>query len=561
VYGPSDNDCTGPALQGPVATQLTTGSVEGFAYTPSAAGTYHWIAEYSGDSTYADARSSCSAATTVLAAARVPTTAAPPTTAPPPSPPPQVAAPAPSLRGAPAPPSPTGLPPYDPAAHAGDVVAVQVSAFAALAMVGGGAAAASQGGGGGSSGDGSQQGGDVVFTEVESAEEGLATGGQPPEPRGGDPSWTWRWAGTAGLDRASRHVPERLAPRSPLVTRIIDDAGYLRAMFGSASMIAPILAVVLGVLAVQDVNGHALPPHFGLAVGLAVLGVFDALAGLIGVLVFVAGVVVLGGLSSADAARTLLGLSTLWFAAPLIAGTARPLRRPPTLTVREHWDRTADIVIASLVGAWAVQKVLQGLPGLARLDLPIANQANDAALIVLGALVVRMAIETVAAHWYPARLAVVQPETLSPPSHRQRAAAYLLVLVVFLFAAAAYVGPSWQLYVGGALFIAPKLLQLLEERLPNSPRIYAMTPKGIVQIVLLLFVGAVLGAIVLHYTASGLEAIRDSFVLLSLPGFALALLELIGMEGPERQLGWHYQLLGIPILAVGILLALGIVTF
>ena len=275
---------------------------------------------------------------------------------------------------------------------------------------------------------------------------------------------------------------------------------------------------MLAVAAVSSVDGAALPPAVGLAAALAVLGVFDALAGVIAVVVFVAGVVLLGGVTSADAARTLLGLATLWFAAPLIAGTARPLRRPPTMTRQEHWDRTADIVIASLVGAWAVQVILQGLPGLARLDLPIADSAGSIALVVLAALAVRMVIETVAAHG----TRCASPR-YNRPACRTRAPfsdwrPTPLVLAIFLFVAISYIGSCWQLYVGGALFILPKVLHLFADRLPNSPRVYAVTPRGIVEIVLMLFIGAVVGAIVLGHFSSGQEAIRDAFVLLSLPG-------------------------------------------
>jgi hypothetical protein len=362
------------------------------------------------------------------------------------------------------------------------------------------------------------------------------------------------------VDRLSLRLPPRIAPRSPLLARVVNDAGYLRATLGSASVLLPVLGAVLGALAVLDVDGEALPPEFGLAVALAVLGVFDALAGMIGVLVFVAGVVLAGGVSSGDAARTLLGISTLWFAAPLIAGTARPLRRPPTMTPQEHWDRTADVVIASLIGAWAVQVILQGLPGLSGLALPIAEKADAAAILVLIALAVRMVIETVAAHWYPVRLSRVQPSELREPTIAQRAAANILVLAIFVFVAVSYLGSCWQLYVGGALFILPKFLGFLADRLPNSPKAYAVTPRGIVEVVLMLVVGAVVGAIVLDHLASGREAIRDTFVLLSLPGFALALLELFGREGPERELPWRHQLLGIPLLALGVLIVLGVVT-
>ena len=206
-------------------------------------------------------------------------------------------------------------------------------------------------------------------------------------------------------------------------------------------------------------------------------------------------------------------------------------------------------------------EVLQGLPGLSGLDLPIAERANAAALLVLGALVARMALETVAAHAYPLRLAQVQPASLSNPSRTQRVVAYLLILGIFLFAAVAYLGSCWQLYLGGVLFILPKFLQLLGDRLPNAPRVYAAVPRGLLQIVLVLFVGAVLGGVVLENSESGREAIRDSFVLLSLPGFAFAVLEAFGREGTERKLRWHHQLAGIPIVVFGVLLALEVVTF
>ncbi|MEA2932188.1 MAG: hypothetical protein QOI56_973, partial [Actinomycetota bacterium] len=415
--------------------------------------------------------------------------------------------------------------------------------------------------------DEEEDAGDVVFTEVETADEGFADrdGDAVDVEEGalaverGDRSRTWRWPATPIFDRLSRDVPARISPRSPLVARIINDASYLRAMFGSASVLAPVLGAVLGAVAVITGGGEALPPAFGLAVALAVLAVFDALAGLVGVLVFVTGVVASGGASSAAEVRTLLGVATLWFAAPLIAGTARPLRRPPGQTRQEHWDRTADVVIASLVGAWAVQTIVLGLPGLAGLDLPIGARANDLALSVLAALGIRMLIETVAARWFPARLARVLPAELDEPSPGQRALTSVLVMGIFVFVAVSYLGPSWQLYLGGALFVLPKILGLFTDCFPNCPRLYKALPSGIVETVLMLVVDGVFAAIVLGYLSNGQDAIRDAFVLLSLPGLALSLLGLLGREGAERELRWREQLLGIPILAFGVLLVVGVI--
>jgi len=170
-----------------------------------------------------------------------------------------------------------------------------------------------------------------------------------------------------------------------------------------------------------------------------------------------------------------------------------------------------------------------------------------------------MAIETVAAHWYPRRLAGVQPPELPGSGATQRLAASLLILGIFRFVAVPYLGSCWQPYLGGALFVVPRLLDLVAHRFPTSPRIQALTPQGVVQTVLLLMVGVVLGSLVLGRLAEGRELIRDSFVVLSVPGFALAVMELFGDESPDRARRWYHQLLGLPILVLGVLLAVGVV--
>lgn len=564
LHGPGDAGCLRPPLHVSPAQTLAFVLARSPAFRPALAGTYRWVARYSGDAAHAPAGSGCTATTSVTGPSPVPATTTPTAdTAPPPAPASDDLGPAPVLRPpgeSPQPPEPPdtpgGLPVYEPAAHAMEIVGLQVAAFALLALAG---AAASPGGGKPATEVAqSREAGELVVTEIESADEGLASALAVASERG-DRSWTWRTPGTLLVDRISRKGPLIVAPRSPLLARVLNDAGYLRAMFGGASALLPMFGAALGALAVADVSGEALPPSVGIAAALAVLGVFDALAGLVGVAVFVVGVVATGGLDSADAVRTLLGVATLWFAAPLIAGTARPLRRPPTSSLDEHLDRTSDVVIASLIGAWAVQKILQGLPGLAGLDLPIADRADEVALIVLGALAVRMGMETIAAHAYPQRLAAVQPTDQRPPGTWQRLAANGVVLILFIFVAVSYLGPCWQLYVGAALFVLPKILALIADRLPTLPQLQVAIPRGVIQIVALLAIGVLLATQVLAEQADGRQLIRNSFVVLSIPGFVVAVLELLSGEFPERTHRWYYQLLGVPVLAVGILLALGIV--
>lgn len=178
---------------------------------------------------------------------------------------------------------------------------------------------------------------------------------------------------------------------------------------------------------------------------------------------------------------------------------------------------------------------------------------------MLGALVLRMGLETMAAHWYPQRLNRVQPPGLGEPGLGQRLAAQLLILTIFLFVAVSFLGSCWQLYVGAALFILPKFLQLAGHRFPRSSTLAAVTPRGLVEIVVMLVAGAVLAAIVLAVFGTTREALRNAFVVLALPGFALALLELFGEDLPERDLNWARELLGIPVLVIGVLLVLGLV--
>ena len=192
----------------------------------------------------------------------------------------------------------------------------------------------------------------------------------------GDLSRTWGWPGTRATDRLSTALPVRLAARSPLIARVAADGTYLRAMLGSASLLVLVAGATPGVLAIQDTGGDALPSAATLTIAIAVLGVLDAAAGLVRRADLLGGVLLLGGLDSDADVRTLLGLSAMWFVVPVLAGAARPLRRPPTRGLAESWDRAADFVIASLIGAWAVKSIIEGLPGLAGLQLPIAGYAD-----------------------------------------------------------------------------------------------------------------------------------------------------------------------------------------
>lgn len=464
---------------------------------------------------------------------------------------------------------------YDPRSEPVKVVGLMVAAFTllqfglgrgGLAVAGGsallaGRAQSSRAGGQATRRDGGRQSGseqpqfDMGYegVDVEQLEGGAEA------VKAGDRSRTWGWPGTALIDAMSSTIPAALAVRSPLLARVTADGSYLRAMLGSAAIVALCAGIALGVAAVHDTSGEALPPALSLTIAITVLGIVDAVAGLAAALTFVVGVALLGGIDSAPAVRTLLGLAALWFVVPILAGAARPLRRPPPIWLEETWDRVADFVIGSLIGAWAVQQIVLALPGLAGLELPIADHANTIATAVLLTLVVRLAAETLAAFLYPERLAEATPHALPEPGPLPRLGAVAIRTAIFVFLAVVVVGSSWQLWVGTSLFVAPQVLAVFEDRLPNSPALFRALPKGLVELVLMLLVATALGALLIHTMDESADAfLATSFVILSIPGFVLALLGLVGRDGDESEIGWPSRIAGVGLLALGVMLAYGL---
>ncbi len=488
-----------------------------------------------------------------LTATPAPTPAATPTV-PPSSPAPAHAAVAPTAPSA----GPGPLVPYDPTSEPRKVVDTQVAAFTLLALGTGGGGLALASAVGGAAGHEARHRGGTAGGKVQSAKVKHVKDVAVEAPAPGDHSWTWRFPGTRWLDAVSLALPVRLATRSPLLARIVVDGSFLRSMVGSLTLVLDLAGLGLGILAVQAVSGHAVPPPAVLTIGIAVLGVLDSLAGLLAVGGFVIGVAVLGGIDSAPAVRELLGLCALWTVVPLVAGAARPLRRAPAASLQQRWDRGADFVIASLIGAWAVQKIVLGLPGLAGYHLPIAASANTAAIAVLVALVLRMALESVAARYYPARLATVHPAKVPRSGARQRLLATLLRTAVFVFIAVVVVGPSWQLWVGAAFFVVPQVLCVYENHFRNLPSIYRVMPRGLLKLVLMLFFAKLFGSLVLGAIHNSRTAIADAFVLLSLPGLLLSLLDLFGRDGPGITLRWWQRIGGAALLVIGVLQVAGV---
>ena len=355
----------------------------------------------------------------------------------------------------------------------------------------------------------------------------------------GDRLRTWRLPLTNQVD-ATHHVSISAAARlSPLMARLLADNTYLRAMFGSGALLLPVTAVVLAVMAVIGVNGLALAPSATILGLITLIGTLDAMAGFAAFITFAAGVAILGGITGADSVRTLLGLGIIGFGPALIAGAARPLRRPAGHY--DGWERITDFVIIPLIGAFAVQSMVSSLAGLSGYDLPIVSSANVIALIALVGLVLRVSLEELAARAFPGRLAQVAPAPIPPRGLVHRLLVALMRTAVFVFVAVAFIGQTWQLWAGAAIFAAAQVCEILGRYAPNSPRLFHVVPVGVPRLVLVLLISLGVTTSISLLLSDGPDYARTSFVLLMLPGLALASLGMFGREPREGDTRWYLR--------------------
>jgi hypothetical protein len=375
----------------------------------------------------------------------------------------------------------------------------------------------------------------------------------------GDRSITWRFPGWSRLDAFSLAVPPVLSTRLPLVARVLSDAAYLRASLGVLWILLPIGGVALGTAAALGGSAAPLPPALALTATLLVLAVLDATTGIAAVVAFGAvtvasGGLTAGGLSLGEGIRGLLGLGALWFVTPLVAAAARPLRRASEPGHVYGWDRVGDVIIAALLGGWAVQGIVGGLGDLTGRDLAITEHADALAVLAIAAVVGRFGIEEITAAAYPRRLAAVEAASVGEPATVHHLRGLVVRAALLAFFAGAFLGNCWQLWAGVAIFAIPQLLALVGDRIPDLTRLAPVVPRGITQVLVLVLVGTAIAYVLDSRAGDGgvaeREAIRSGFVLLTVPAAGLELLALAGGIEPAGRWTWPRQLSGAGVVVL-----------
>lgn len=359
----------------------------------------------------------------------------------------------------------------------------------------------------------------------------------------GDRSLTWRLPGSTAADRLGRLIPERIGAVSPLLARLVSDGSHLRAILGVLWLLLLGCSVVTGVLAALTADIIPAPAVTLACIALA-LGVLDALAGMLAGSAFLLTLVATGGLNSTDDIRGAMGVAALWFALPLIAVELRPFRRTLGRTAADVWYRAGDYVVLPLLGWWLTFKLVKALSGLYGHAVPLAEGAEQLALVAALAILARLLIEDVAAGLYPARLSDVLPKKLPSPPTSQKLLAVATKVSLFVFVSVPFVGWRPELFIGAALFALPQVLKIWDAKLPNFPKLHRVVPAGLVKLTGLVVAGLLISDMLKSRIDDPAKMAATGFVVLAIPATVQGLLGLIAREGPKPQQTWAHRAVG-----------------
>jgi hypothetical protein len=379
------------------------------------------------------------------------------------------------------------------------------------------------------------------------------------EPGKGDLSQTWDNRYTDETDYVFVSLAHRFNRFSPLLTRTVQDGNTIRAILGSwAALLMPI-GLILGIIAIINTGGQALPPAWGIVALIMAVAIYDAFAGFIAGFVFFLIALLTGNITNRPEFLTTIGVMVLFFAPALLASAFRPFRRL-IRTPDDMWERLTDYALGTLLTFWVITKMVAAMNGLARLELPITEYGTELAVIACGLLLIRVALEDLAVEQYPMRLRALHVE-IKKPSQNQKVRSLVFKIFVFFIMAAPFVGSTLNLVLGTLLFAIPQITSLsLEDNLPKK-KLYL--PKGVFKTVVMIFVMALASNMIEGAFSSPEAFLKWSFVVMALPGFILHYLDAI-TDAPETD--WKttengrkiYRIGGVVIFVLMVLVVKGV---
>jgi hypothetical protein len=364
---------------------------------------------------------------------------------------------------------------------------------------------------------------------------------------------------SAFVDRLVMALPPKLSRVSPLVGRVLVDGTYLRSLFGAAWLLMPVLGVVVGVGSALSTDFNAVMPSLVWLLAVVIIGTFDALAGFMSASIFGVLVVVGGGIQSSDSIRGLLGIWVFSFAVPMLASAARPFRREGAEGLVGVWDRASDFVLIVLFGAWGAGSMFSSLPGLTGFRPSYAGDVSRIQIVVLCVLILRYVLENLTAFLTPSKLVELSAVSLPSPGNLQTVISSLMRTASFMFVAVVFIGNNWALWTGATMYLLPKLVSMVDDKLPNSEVLHRYMPRGILQITFMMFVARWWGQLLTSNIDDTEKLLAFSFAFLGLPGFISTVLGWFGRSSSrEWEQNWFTRLAGLALLIVGFLIVRGV---
>jgi hypothetical protein len=378
----------------------------------------------------------------------------------------------------------------------------------------------------------------------------------------GDRSITWRAPLTPLFDSAIISASIGTARFSPLLAKIFMDSSYLRAIFGSLAAFSIPTGIFLGIQALLSSNFQPMAPSWQVFAALAILSLFEAIGGLVAVTIFAVGVLASGNANSLSAVLTVLAISAICISPSLLAGSFRPFRRK--VEAGEHfWERISDYLLAAILTYWTFVGFINSLNVIAAKQLAITGRASEVGLVIGVGVIARMIVEDCATYLYPIRITKSVVE-LPKPSKRQQYISNILKALVFAVVMEAFIGVSIPLVIGTILFLAPNILKLaFGHVIPKSRLLHFALPKGGVRIVAMTILGTIFAKFAERIFTEPETFLNWGFVLLSIPGFLIAVLGLLSDDKNAGSLrnhklgAWVYRLGGLAVFYLIIQIAIG----
>lgn len=356
------------------------------------------------------------------------------------------------------------------------------------------------------------------------------------------------------LDRISVAATEYTSRISPVLSRIINDGAYLRAMFGGGMALPYIAAFVLGAVSVDgSADGLASAGNVATLSVVLVLGTLDAFAGLLGIISFTLVSVSLFGIDGLGDIRYLLAMFIAGFAPIILSTTFRKIRRPKAETLNDVWERIVDVFMIAFVASLTTLSVVGGISAFAGATVPLADNAKNLVFVITGVALARILLEEFAARSFPARLDRINPTEVSGPGVVQPWLSLIFKYAVLVLMIGDMVGWGWWLWTGALVLFVPSIMGMTLTELPKSKLLTQLIPGGLAALLLATLLSTWSGEVV-----SALFAESDmygplSFLLVPLPVIIVAIVGMFADGGEKwyvaRNLKWVYIVGGIGVFA------------